>query len=238
VKFAHSLPKAKFVGPRNESILRICAGKTVLHLGFVDEGLLEDRLREKSWLHAKLANVAKRLVGIDISVNGVSRARELGYRDSYVGDVEKLSTVQFPRLDYDIVLAPDIIEHLANPGMFLSELQAMLTDRAVLVLTTPNALSIKTFFYPLARTEVVHPDHNFYYSPTTLPTLLKKNGFTVRDMWLYSSVWLPNFKNQRRLAENLLKAIYVPMDVTIRYLLIPLFPYFSDGMMLCARKGD
>jgi SAM-dependent methyltransferase len=237
VKFAHSLPKAKFVGSRNESILRICDGKTVLHLGFVDEGLLEDRLRERTWLHAQLARVTRKLVGVDISVNGVNRAKELGYQNCYAGDVERLSAVPLPQLDYDIVLAPDIIEHLANPGLFLSELHKIVADKTTVLLTTPNALSVKTFFYPLARIEVVHPDHNFYYSPTTLPTLLKKHGFAAGDMWLYSSFWVPNFKNERSIRENLLKTIYVPVDLALRYLLVPFFPYFSEGIMLQAWKS-
>ncbi|MGB6876743.1 MAG: methyltransferase domain-containing protein [Candidatus Acidiferrales bacterium] len=238
MKFAHSLPKAQFVGSRNESILRYCAGKTVLHLGFVDEGLLEDRLREQSWLHARLAQVARKLVGVDVSAQGVNRARELGYNDCYVGDVEKLSAVPFPRLDYDIILAPDIIEHLANPGLFLSELRQILTDSMVVLVTTPNALSIRTFFYPLSGTEVVHPDHNFYYSPTTLPTLLKKHGYKIEHLALYSSFWKPNFRNRRSITENFLKGIYLPMDITLRYLFIPFFPYFSDGMMLYAKKNS
>lgn len=237
LKFAHSLLKAKFVGPRDENILRVCAGKTVLHLGFVDEGLLEERLRQRTWLHAKLATVARKLVGVDISASGVGRAKELGFEDSYVGNVEELSAIQFPRLNYDIVLAPDIIEHLANPGMFLSELRTVLTDNTAVVLTTPNALSIRTLLYPLVRTEVVHPDHNFYYSPATLATLLRKSGFAVSQLWLYSSVWALNFREERSLKENLLKAMYLPMDLTIRYLLVPVFPYFSDGMMFSVRKS-
>jgi SAM-dependent methyltransferase len=236
VKYANPLPKAKFVGSRNEKILRLCAGKTVLHLGFVDEGLLEDRLRERSWLHARLEQVTRKLVGVDISEEGVNRAKELGYEDCYVGDVEKLSAVPFPRLDYDIVLVPDIIEHLANPGLFLAELYQIVTNSVVVLITTPSALSIKTLFYPLVRTEVVHPDHNFYYSPTTLPTLLGKHGFEIGDIWLYSSLWIPNFKNRRSSKENLLKVFYLPMDLMLRYLLIPVFPYFSEGIMVHTRK--
>lgn len=204
----------------------------MLHLGFVDEGLFEDRFREGSWLHAKLARITRKLVGLDISIDGVNRARELGFEDSYVGDVEKLSAAHFPRLNYDVILAPDIIEHVANPGAFLSELRGILTDNTSVVLTTPNALSIRTTFYPLLYIEVVHPDHNFYCSPTTLATLLRKNGFAISELWLYSSVWTPNFESGRSVKENLLKAAYLPLDLACRYLLVPIFPYFGDGMML------
>lgn len=238
MRFAHALPKARFVGSRNQSILRICSGKTVLHLGFVDEGILEDRLQQRTWLHEQLSRVSRKLVGVDISVQGVRRALELGYEDCYAGDVENLSGLPFPRLDYDIVLAPDIIEHLANPGLFLSELRKVVTSEMIVVVTTPNALSIKTLFFPLAGTEVVHPDHNFYYSPTTLTTLLKKHGFTVIDVALYSDVWRLNFKNSRSGLDLLLKSLYAPLDFALRYSLVPIFPYFSEGIEILARRQE
>lgn len=198
---------------------------------------MEDRLREQTWLHAQIARVARRLVGVDISESGVRRARELGYEDSYAGDVEELSAVPFPRLNYDLILVPDVIEHLANPGRFLAELRAILTDGADFILTTPSALSIRTLFYPLIRTEVVHPDHNFYYSPTTLATLLRKNGLATREIWLYSSVWAPNLRDECSLKRRLVKIVYVPVDIALRYLIVPIFPYFSDGMLLHVKKG-
>lgn len=236
MRFAHTLPKAKFVGSRNASILRLCWGKTVLHLGFVDEGILEERLQRQTWLHEQLSRVARKLVGVDISVQGVNRARELGYEHSYVGDVENLSGLPFPRLDYDIILAPDVIEHVANPGLFLSELWRVVTSETVIVITTPNALSIKTLFFPLVGTEVVHPDHNFYYSPTTLTTLLTKHGFGVTEVALYSDVWVPNLKSSRSRRDLFLKSIYMPVDFALRYSLVPLFPYFSEGIEILARR--
>lgn len=238
MRFAHTLPKAKFVGSRNGSILRLCSGKTVLHLGFVDEGILEDRLQQHTWLHEQLSRVAEKLVGIDISVRGVNRARELGYEDSYAGDVENLSRLPFPRLDYDIILAPDIIEHVANPGLFLSELRRIVTSETTVLVTTPNALSIKTLFFPLVGTEVVHPDHNFYYSPTTLTTLLTKHGFGVTEVACYSDVWIPNFQNSRSRWDSLLKSIYTPVEFALRYSLVPLFPYFSEGIEILAKRQD
>lgn len=238
MRFAHSLPAARFVGSRNQTVLRLCTGKTVLHLGFVDEGLLKDRLQQRTWLHEQLSRVAARLVGIDISVQGVNHARELGYQDCYVGDVEKLSDVPFPRLNYDVILVPDIIEHLSNPGLFLNELRPVTKSDTTVLFTTPNALSIKTLFFPLSGTEVVHPDHNFYYSPTTLTTLLRKHGFAIEEMTLYSGVWTPNLRNSRSLRDAVLKSIFTPIDFVLRYSLVRLFPYFSEGIGILARRQD
>lgn len=217
-------------------MLRLCSGKTVLHLGFVDEGLLDDRLRQEDWLHAMLARVAARVVGIDISEQGVRRAQQVGYADCYVGDVERLSAMSFPQLEYDIILAADIIEHLDNPGLFLEELKRIATENTLVVITTPNALNIKTFFYPVTRIECVHPDHNLYCSPTTLSTLLEKHGFQVVEMSLYSSVYKPNKGKLAGLGDRIGKFGFRWLDFALRYSLVQLFPYFSEGMLVQARK--
>jgi len=236
MNFRHVLPKAKLVDSRDQALIRLCSGKTVLHLGFVDEGLLDDRLGQENWLHGMLARVATRLVGIDISEQGVRRAQEAGYADCYVGDVERLSLMPFPRLEYDIILAADIIEHLDNPGLFLGELQRVATDDTLVVITTPNALNLRTLFYPLARIEYVHPDHNLYCSPTTLSTLLEKHGFRVAELNLYSAVYKPNKAKLAGVGDRIGKFAFRAMDFALRYSLVQLFPYFSEGMLAQARK--
>jgi len=238
IKFLHPLPRARFVGSRNPALSRLCEGKTVLHLGFVDEGLLEERLISRDWLHSELARVSNRLVGVDISKDGVQRAIEVGFNDCYIGDVEELTQARFPRLNYDIILAADIIEHIANPGLFLEQLQAVATSNTVVVITTPNALSIKTLFFPLARTEVVHPDHNFYYSPVTLTTLLRKYGFEVTEINFYSSIWVANHRNSTTLRQKVMKSLFTATDAVLRYSVVPLCPYYSEGMLFQVRKRE
>jgi len=236
MNFGQVLPRAKFVGSRNDALLRLCSGKTVLHLGFVDEGLLEDRVQQQNWLHSELSRIAKRVVGVDVSERGVNRAKGLSYADCYVGDVERLSQADFPRLNYDIILAADIIEHVANPGLFLGEMWGITKEDTMVVVTTPNALSIKTLFFPLVGAEAVHPDHNFYYSPTTLTTILRKYGFRVTDIELYSSVWFRNGKKSHRFGELIAKSLFTGVDAVLRYSVVPLFPYYSEGMLFQAKK--
>jgi hypothetical protein len=238
INFSHRLPPARFVGSRNPALSRLCEGKTVLHLGFVDEGLQEERLITHDWLHAELARVSDRLVGVDISEDGVRRAIEVGFSECYIGNVEELSQALFPRLSYDIILAADIIEHIANPGLFLNQLQTIAAPHTVVVITTPNALSIKTLFFPVARTEAVHPDHNFYYSPVTLTTLLRKYGFEVTEINLYSSIWVRNRRKSATLGQKVMKSLFTATDAVLRYSVVPLFPYYSEGILIQAKKRE
>ncbi len=237
MRYAQDLPAGKFLGSKNNSLVQLCAGKTVLHLGFVNEGFFEENLNRCIWLHAKLDRVAKRVVGVDISETGVARSRDLGYSDCYVGDVEHLTDAKFPRLSYDLIVAADIIEHLANPGLFLKSLHDFASEHTSIVITTPNALSLKTVSFPLFRKEIVHPDHNFYYSPATLKTLLGKYGFEVEQIGLYSDVWKPSKAALSNPVRFVAKSMFAAIDFIVRYSIIPLFPYFSEGMLFQVRKS-
>lgn len=237
IRFAQELVPPRRLRSRNDAILEACRGKTVLHLGFVDEGLMDERIRVSEWLHAALCESAKMVVGVDISEHGVQRARELGFQHCYLGDVERLSAVALPDVRFDVVLAADIIEHVANPGLFLSELSRVVTAETEVLLTTPNALALKHLLFPPWRMEVVHPDHNCYYSPATLTTLLRKHGFQVKEIGLYSTVWAANKSHIRSRKDYALKLMFTGVDFVLHHSLVRLFPFYGEGMLFRARQS-
>ncbi len=240
MRFLHKLPKAKLIKSRDEWILNFCRGKVVLHLGFADEGLMDERLAVGDWLHEKLVHVAQAVVGIDISERGVKKARDLGFSYCFVGDVEKLNsiieTLPFDKSHFEVVLAADIIEHLNNPGAFLKELYEFVDSNTDIIITTPNALSFKTLFFPIAKVEIVHPDHNFWYSPITLIDFLAKFKFEVVEIYLYSSVWIPKKENIRSVGELLGKYSFSIADFLFTNSVLRLFPYYAEGMLLKVKK--
>ena len=165
MRYAHKLPKSKFVNSRDKYLLQLCSNKRVLHLGFVDTGLLNERLERGEWFHQKLCDVASDVVGIDISAEGVNIAKSKGFDQVFIGDVEKLSHINFPQKKYDVILVADIIEHLTNFGDFLSELNKIVSNDTIIIISTPNALNLRSIIYPIARIEKVHPGHNVIFSP-------------------------------------------------------------------------
>jgi len=77
--------------------------------------------------------------GVDISENGVSEANLLGIKAKKLDiNVEKL-----PYQDnyFDFILAGEIIEHLFDPDIFLSEVYRVLQKDGYFILTTPNLAS-------------------------------------------------------------------------------------------------
>src|SRR5262245_59034849 len=111
LEMVHRLPKARLV-QRIPYVASQCAGKRVIHIGFVDAGYQEMQASAGTWLHAHLAETAKELVGIDLDVDGVARAVAEGY-EAYVADCRDVEAVDALGIDRaDVVVAGEIIEHL------------------------------------------------------------------------------------------------------------------------------
>lgn len=184
------LPKdIEIVIGRTAYILEICQNKRVLHLGCVDEGLTKERLEAGTLLHIQLLSVAKEVYGVDISEEGLNLLRRAGIPNLILGNVEQLD--QIPELrgeKFDVILAAEIIEHLNNPGLFLQSAKHLFHENSIMVITTPNAYRITGFGYRLKGLEFVHPDHNYWFSWSTLTSLLSKNGYQIIDARLYSFI--------------------------------------------------
>jgi len=83
-----------------------------------------------------------------------------------------------------------MIEHLNNPGLFLSGIQRFMNADTQLVITTVNAYSGMRFaIYGLrgkgGTAEPVHPDHVAYYSYSTLKLLIERQNLQVDDFLFY-----------------------------------------------------
>jgi len=157
-------------------ILELVEGKEVLDCGCIgDVADTADEARQAS--HEQIAKRAKYCLGIDIWKDEVEKRKAMGY-NMVAGNVETMSLGR----QFDIVVASDIIEHLANPGMFLDRAREHLRDRGLLCLVTPNAHSLNVAAKALLGVKVaVNPEHTCWYDPTTLKQLLVRHGFQPRE---------------------------------------------------------
>ena len=119
-------------------------------------------------------------MGLDSDQRGVEAFRRRGW-PCIRADVESLP--EFSE-SFDVVVAGEIIEHLANPGRFLSSLAERLPGAEVIV-TTPNAYAARRYWRYLLGHEQVHPDHVAYYSPLTLLEVLRRHGYAVQRLYAY-----------------------------------------------------
>jgi len=193
------LPPVAGVVDRRRFLPRVAAGKRVVHLGCVDEHLTESRFGTGALLHEQLMHNAKELVGVDISASGLQLLRELLPGNYVEGDVHRLNALELPE-SCDLVLAPEIIEHLEAPGVFLDELRRYLVrSGATAIITTPNSYSwTHNVRFALRRREWVHPDHRVVYSPRTLLRSLELADLRCTNLYVHA------WKRERRGLRGLL----------------------------------
>ncbi|MDB6026134.1 MAG: hypothetical protein JWM68_2357 [Verrucomicrobiales bacterium] len=203
-------------------IVNECRGKRILHLGCTDWPYTEAKLSGGALLHAKINEVAGSLTGVDADEEGVAYFRKIGFSETYVDNVEKFSNALVRDKKYDVIIAGEIIEHLENPGLFLRSVQNVMTTDTVIIITTINAYCFFRFVYYLFKREMVHPDHNFYFSPIVLRKLITRCGLEVVDFRYY-----PIGKEIRAL--NPRKMVLLN-DIGRLF-----FPKASDGLIFKAR---
>jgi len=227
----HRLPRS---GPvdRHLALVEAARGRSVLHLGFVDERA-EQKLEEGVWLHARLAGVARSLVGIDSSAEGVEWAKGHGY-DAHVADVQSPESLAALSLEpAEVVVAGELIEHLDAPGPFLRGVRHLVAADGRLVLTTPNPYRLVSILAALTGNELVHSDHTAWHSPQTLRTLFGQCGWEVEDLAYYHnpvrSVPARLVGTERALA-HLANAARQALVVVGRR-----WPYLSEGIVVRAR---
>ena len=175
---------------REEYLLEVSKGKNVLHLGFLDSPFSEERIRSGDLLHLKLRDVANQLYGVDSDRSSLDRYRRLtGDHNNSVGDIQNDIQDGIWGDAHDLVLVPEILEHLGNPAGALRNLRRLCVSggRAKLCVTVPNAYYTGSVLRAMDGEEIVHPEHYYYFSPATLRKLLRDTGFAVLEMALYGS---------------------------------------------------
>ncbi len=173
-----------YVDNRKQFTVDFCRGKRVLHIGCADTGIMQQRIQESNFLHQQISSVAESLVGVDINNEGIAYLSDAGYDVHTVNIETDGELLKELTSDIDVIVMPEVIEHLDNVGAALDNIKACDFDGDILI-STPNAFSFRVFQLLAQNIELVHPDHNHYYSVTTLSTLLRKHGFDIKRMLMY-----------------------------------------------------
>lgn len=169
--------------PRGDLLTAWVAGQRVLHVGFADHvPLIGRRVADGSWLHARLTRSASDCQGIDINAEGVAQARELGFSNVHQLDIfSDAAPAMLAAWSPDMVLVPDVIEHLPDPAAFLRRLVQCLPD-AEFVVSVPNGLSLRNTVHAAGGVERINTDHRAWFSPFTLSKVLADAGLACRSL--------------------------------------------------------
>lgn len=159
---------------RNKLIMNIARGKKVLHIGCADHvPLIEKKRAEGRYLHDLVGSEASALIGADINHEAIEKMREYGFRSVYhLDEVHREEK-------FDLLLVPDVIEHVPNVGAFLESLTEFCFDE--LLITTPNAYRLRNRI--LFRQELINTDHRCWFSAYTLAKTVFESNFRVKEIF-------------------------------------------------------
>jgi predicted TPR repeat methyltransferase len=228
LEFRHRLPRTSLLPDRVSWILGQCAAKRVVDVGCVDSGFLEERANSGELMHRGIAGVASAILGVDIDVAGIERLRQLGFANVLAADVSVSSETVIRETERvmngcDVIACAEVLEHVPNVGSLLKGIGELARAfNAAALITVPNAFSIRSILAVLSGTEMVHPDHKYYFSWRTLKVLLEQSGFEIVETHFYADNRGPASRS------DFFKAL---LNRTV----VPLRPQLGEGIAIKVR---
>jgi 2-polyprenyl-3-methyl-5-hydroxy-6-metoxy-1,4-benzoquinol methylase len=156
--------KAATARPRLETIKKLTSGKRLLDVGCANGFFLEAAA-------ARGFDVR----GVEFSPVAISLARPDMRECIVCGDVNTL--LKEEAVQFDIVCAFDIIEHVQDPSKFLSEIRKILVPGGVLALSTPDTGHFLRYVMASKWPMLQPMQHTVLFSRPGLAALLKSSGY-------------------------------------------------------------
>lgn len=168
---------------RVQTLISFCRDQRVLHLGCADWPITDPKRN----LHVQLDSTCAALDGFDVNTEAFAQLRPL-VRGRLFNEWAQVSD------SYDLILAPEVLEHVDDFKGFLGQMSAVDAPRALISVPDAYQCFARHFHYaPDGETffEAVHPDHNCWFTPYTLQnTIQKYSKFKVEKMWFFNGISL------------------------------------------------
>lgn len=160
---------------RFEFFREICRGKKVMHIGCADAMAF----KPESNLHVYLSQTGDGTImnGLDIDHKAIDDLAEVCPSRYYTAYYQVKD-------EYDIVLVPEVMEHVPNVELFLKDIFSIKSKEYLI--TVPSMKFSQLFCDDCFSLEMVHPDHKYWFSPYTLYNTLRpfSKGFEVQMYYL------------------------------------------------------
>jgi SAM-dependent methyltransferase len=126
---------------------------------------------------ARFGAVGWKVDGVELDRRAVEIARTSLGLTVHPGTLREVADKLSP--PYDVITAYHVIEHVPDPGAFLSQIRALSTSSGILVLRLPNASSVAARLTGGWWEWFIAPEHINVFSPKSIALLLQQKGFSV-----------------------------------------------------------
>jgi len=174
--------------PRLTESFKMLEGEKILDVGCAS-GSISQFLGQKGY----------KVHGVDVLKNSIEIAKDFFQNENVTYEVRDVIKEPFPENSFDCILFFETIEHVENQAEFFKEFYKILKPNGILILSTPNATSLKNMFYALSyrkkekresiineiATEQKHTgtqlEHIYNWDFPVLVRLLDMCGFKIVD---------------------------------------------------------
>ncbi|WP_442776123.1 class I SAM-dependent methyltransferase [Sphaerotilus montanus] len=176
---------------RQDVFSQICKNRRVLHIGCADWPITN----VQNSLHVQLENVCAHLDGFDIHVESLDMLRP-HVKGSLYSDWNDITG------QYDVILIPEVLEHVPDVKSFLEKIDSI--NAGDIILTVPDAFQCARRHFEYQEQgeefiEIVHPDHNFWYTPYTIKnTITKYTSWKIDGLWFFNNISILAVINKQR----------------------------------------
>jgi hypothetical protein len=177
---------------RTEYLRRRCVGKKVLHMGCLGHAdNFRESMKSGTWLHGIILKVSELCIGIDINFEAYDLIQgELGIQNIQLLDLSKpledKDLNYLRQIQWDLIICPEVLEHITNHQQFLQNLRRLAHRRTTLIITGPNAFRFTNFLNALRGFEDLNSDHKYWFTFFTLSRLLSDNGWKPSQLIYYN----------------------------------------------------
>ena len=216
----HALPRSSTVD-RESYVLEQCRGHKVLHVGCASWPFTKTLFERGQLLHVEMDSICSELAGVDVSGEGIEFLRAHSFKNLFVrGGEDPRPVLEELGWTPELVVLGEILEHVDAPGPLLRAWAQALPESSRLLITVPNAFSLKGFIHVLLGREKVNVDHVAYYSYATMSQLLRRSGLEPVDVKVY-----------REVPSNVLEKLVDFFAIPLMYLR----PHLRNGVIFSAR---
>lgn len=213
------------LGERNKVLINLASTTNLLHIGCSNSPDTEEKIKKNALLHSNFAERCNNILGIDIDSQSIELLKSNFPNLSFIcGNLETDNNLKNEILKFNptIIMLPDVIEHLDNQKNFLTSLHEIISPfpNSRLVITTPNALSIRSFLAAIFKLDFTNIDHKLIHNEYTLCKILLDSGFKIENLDYYDKDLLDRYG----FLTNIISKIF--------YVITKIFPQFGDGIIV------
>jgi len=200
--------------------------KKVLHIGACDAPFTEEKLKWKHWplLYKEIDKVCKEQLWIDLdkkSINLLNKQKMFTNSKTIFFDMNKLEELNYKA---DVIIFWEVIEHLMNIEIAISNIKKVMKKDTILIISTPNAFYFWSFINSILWIEYLHDDHKILFSFWYLKNMLKYNWIKI-EKWFFTTLDIDKKLKKFNFLWKMMKFLKI-------------FRYNSDTILLICKKWN